>query len=436
MIGRSVSIVLGGLLLVWPAFVNGYPVVFSDTGAFLAQLLTPFMLWDKPYIYGPILAVVSLTLTLWLPALAQGCVLSWLLWRLQSVFRAPSPALHLALCLFLSIASAAPWFAALLMPDIFAPVTVLSLFVLAYDPTGRRWVLQALAAFAIASHLTHLVIAAACLAVLLLLRPRSVPRAGAPLLIALALLLATNAIGHGRFGISPFGSVFALARLVADGPAADYLAESCPASGYHMCGWVGRLPDNGDEFLWQPKGPVWTTPGGPIALAPEASHIVQATILSRPLEVAYAALRNTLTQLVTLRLDEVISGNWLDETVGLRLRAHFPVSEQARFQAGAQRDDRLRAIGSPLQTPQMVFLALGALGTVGVLVLGWRRAPDLAALAALILAGVLANAFATGALSGPHDRYGARIAWLLLLAPALYVMARSTASGEERTIAS
>jgi len=66
------SILLGGGLLVWPAFANGYPLLFSDTGAFLAQLLVPFMVWDKPYVYGPVLAVVSLKLTLWLPALAQG----------------------------------------------------------------------------------------------------------------------------------------------------------------------------------------------------------------------------------------------------------------------------------------------------------------------------------------------------------------------------
>ena len=33
----------------------------------------------------------------------------------------------------------------------------------------------------------------------------------------------------------------------------------------------------------------------------------------------------------------------------------------------------------------------------------------------MVLAALLANAFATGALSGPHDRYQARIAWLVLL---------------------
>jgi hypothetical protein len=48
-----------------------------------------------------------------------------------------------------------------------------------------------------------------------------------------------------------------------------------------------------------------------------------------------------------------------------------------------------------------------------------KRQPVLAGLALTIALGILANAFATGALSGPHDRYGARIAWLVLLPPLL-----------------
>ena len=60
----------------------------------------------------------------------------------------------------------------------------------------------------------------------------------------------------------------------------------------------------------------------------------------------------------------------------------------------------------------------------------WRTDRALATLAALALVALLANAFATGALSGPHDRYQARIAWLVLLAPALFVVQRYAARAE------
>ena len=118
---QTCTIAAGGILLIWPALANGYSLLFSDTGTFLAQLLTPLMSWDKPWIYGPVLVVLSLKLTLWLPALVQGLCVSSVLWLVQLVVCPPSAAWHLGLCLLLAIGSAAPWFASLLMPDFLAP---------------------------------------------------------------------------------------------------------------------------------------------------------------------------------------------------------------------------------------------------------------------------------------------------------------------------
>jgi hypothetical protein len=430
------AIAAGAVLLMWPALMNFYPLLFSDTGAFLAQALEPFMIWDKPWIYGPALAVFSARLTLWLPALAQAGMLSWLLWRLQAVFFPARPRYHFALCAVLAVGSAAPWVASSLMPDILAPVTVLCLFLIGFAPTRLRgWQIIGLTTFAIAAHLAHLVIAAACIALFLVLRPRVVPRAAAPLAGALALLMITNLVGHGRLSVSPYGAVFALARLTADGPARDYLQEACPAAGYHLCAWVDRLPADSDAFIWDPDGPAWSIAGGAPALAPEAARIVVATIETRPLAVVRVALANTWAQLTRVRLGDTLGNYWLDETVGLRLRTYFPASEESRFHAARQFRDRLTEIAMPLNVPHAALLMLGALGTVVVAIGCRRHAPRLAALAVVTLVGVLGNAFATGALSGPHDRYQARIAWLLLLAPALYIMRRISSDGA-RTSAS
>ncbi len=57
----------------------------------------------------------------------------------------------------------------------------------------------------------------------------------------------------------------------------------------------------------------------------------------------------------------------------------------------------------------------------------------MAGLAAVVLTALLANAFATGALSGPHDRYQARLAWLVLLAPLAYAARLDTSDGAVRT---
>ncbi len=152
-------------------------------------------------------------------------------------------------------------------------------------------------------------------------------------------------------------------------------------------------------------------------------------------------LGNTAEQLLFLSLDEVLGNYWLEETVGEKLRRHFPPAEYARFSASRQRADTLRAVAAPLQAPQAALLGLAALGCLLTGLATFRHDQRLGEFAILVLTGVLANAFATGALSGPHDRYQARIAWLLVLPPLLlclrlYATMRATSAGADRTRAS
>ena len=434
----ALAVLAGAMLLVWPALVNGYPILFTDTHAFLVQAGQPRMVWDKPFTYGPFLRLFHEGVSLWLPLAAQGLILSHLLWLTAKALGQARAGGHLLLCAVLAAGSAAPWFVSLLMPDIFAPVTVLCLFLLGFgvrlSTRERAWV-GVLATAAIAFHLTHLIIAAACIAAGLLLRPgRRTLRMALPLLAALAVLVLTNAVGFGRFGVSPFGAVFALARLVGDGPAAAVIRRSCPQAGWHICAFAARLPTDSDDFMWNPQGPVWTAPGGPERFAAEAGTIVARTLREEPLWVARTALANTLRQLPMVRLGDVLKPDGLETSVTGSLRAYFPPAEMDRFHAALQANGRLEAVAAPLNPAQGLLLLAAALATAWQLgralhAHGGRGAdPTRAALPALVLAALLANAFACGALSGPHHRYQARIAWLVLLPPLLPRLVRRPAA--------
>ncbi len=422
----------GGFLLCWPALLNGYPIVFSDTGAFLAQTILPAMIWDKPYIYGPFLHLFHWRVTLWLPMLAVALGLSHLLWLAQrAVWGAARPKAHLWLCAGLAAATSAPWFATLLMPDIFAPALVLCLYLLGFSALSQweaGWV-TLVATLCAAAHLSHLPLAAALIVLTALLARRVMPvlRVAAPLALALALLVGTNWLGHGRLAVSPYGSVFALARLVADGPAARVIEAACPAAAWHMCRWAGRLPTNSDDFLWSETGPVWSEredgaqPGGPISLAPEASRIVALTMQLYPMEVAVNAVRNAFIQLFRADVGDVLGNEHLASTVGLRLeQGGFPAWEQAGFRDGLQFQGGLRSAAGATTWLHPWVLAAAALAA---LLAWWRahRAGDEPRLrfVLFVLVGLSANALATGALSMPHHRYQARIIWLLPLAAAL-----------------
>ena len=62
-----------------------------------------------------------------------------------------------------------------------------------------------------------------------------------------------------------------------------------------------------------------------------------------------------------------------------------------------------------------------------------RRFDAPARLAATVAVALLANAFVCGALSGPHDRYGARIAWIATFTVVIAVLPTITSFAAERT---
>ena len=389
--------------------------------------LEPSMGWDKPWVYGPILALFHWRTTLWGPLVVQGLLTSYVLWLTQSVLHTPRSHQHLLLCFALAIGTAAPWFTSTLMPDLFTPLVPLCIFVLAFAPLRlsprQRLIAAAIGTIAIAAHLSHLILAASCIAVIGVVQ-RAIPwRPAATLAVALAFLLASNAIGHGIVSLSPYGSVFALARLVGDGPARAYIDRVCPEAGYRLCAWKGRLSADSDEFLWHPQGPLWADEFSPMAFAPEATRIVSATLAAYPLEIARAAAANTARQLGRVQLGDTLVPDHLDAAVRPKLEAYFPAAELRRYDTSRQRQGRLAKAAQPFHILQTALLLLGAAATIALLIQGLRhptplRYPTpLTALAALVLAALLVNAFATGAFSTVHDRYQARIAWLVLLPP-------------------
>ena len=289
--------------------------------------LLPSMGWDKPFAYGPFAALTSLRLSLIPTALAaaQTALLSYVLWATQSAFAPPSPRRHLVLCLILAAGTAAPWFASTIMPDAFTPLVALGLLTAAgHLPRRHALPILLVTTFAITTHLSHLVLAASLIAALALSRRRIPWRAPASLAAALLFLLTTNVIGRGRLAISPYGSVFALARLIADGPARDYLARTCPNPAIALCAWRNQLTSDSDQFLWDPASPFWSDPLPLPEFAAQASAIVAGTLRTEPLQVLRSAYRNAAHELIRVDLGDTLGNDFLTDTIPPRLPALVP----------------------------------------------------------------------------------------------------------------
>ena len=392
----------------------------------------PEVPWDKTQAYGPFLHLFHWRWSLWPPMAAQLLIASHLIWLAQRAVRGMAGAAwHLGVCAGLAALTAAPWFLSTLMPDAFTALVPLALFLLAFGGLSRGealWV-GVLAVLSIASHLSHLPTVLAVLVAIALLARRAgpVPRASAPAVLAVLLLCTANAIAFGRFTPSPHGSAFLLARLQADGPAVTLLRARCPASGWHLCAFTDRLPMDSDAFLWNESSPLNREADGTLRRmgamrgAAEAQVIVAATIAAYPMEVARAALGNALVQLTKTQVGDTLVADHLDRSARLAIEDHFPPEALAAFDAGAQAQGRLPALAAPLLLPHLPILLAAALLAPWLM---WRHSGAAGALVAIALVALLANAAAAGALSKPHDRYQARIAWLLPLAVGLALLPR------------
>ena len=88
-----------------------------------------------------------------------------------------------------------------------------------------------------------------------------------------------------------------------------------------------------------------------------------------------------------------------------------PAMRAARQQQGELSFTAINALHYPLALIAMALLPF-------IVWLAWRKTipAALGELAATVALALLANAFVCGALSNPHDRYGARMVWLATLA--------------------
>jgi len=297
------------------------------------------------------------------------------------------------------------------------------------------WI-AALSALAAAVHLSHIPLALGLLLLVMLLRRqmRPVLRCAAPLLAALLFILGTNWLTLGRVTLSPHGSVFLLARLQEDGSAVRLLRERCPDSGWYLCDFLDALPMDTDRFLWSADSPPNRDAAGQpraegnIRLAPEAAAVVGATLRAYPFEVLRDGLANGAEQLFRTRLRDTFSSSDLHGFAAVALDEGFPPREQRAFRASGQMRGWLAEL--PLGWVHQPVLLMAALVILGA---WWRMARSPASerdskrlgLVLFVLAGVTGNAFATGPLSKPHDRYQSRIAWLLPLGAILVLSPRA-----------
>lgn len=432
------AIGLAALLLIWPALWNGYPLVFADTGTYLGQALIGYAGWDRPPFYSLFIHGLHWRLSLWPVVIGQGLIMAHLLHLVLRVQRQPGPVPLVVTSAALAMLSGLPFVTTQIMPDLFTGVVVLCIWLLAFQwgalSRRERIYLLLLSSLAVVVHQSHvpLAIGLAGLATLLIgLRRGPVPalrglgRMLAPTALAVMALIAINGVAHRALSISPFGSVFLATRLIFDDTGRAYLDRHCPDIGYRICAVRDQIGTGTEHnlFLWTLTGPLYTELGGPKAWAPEAKAIVRGVLAENPGGVLLDAMRNTLHQLVTMASGDGLEP-WRSQPGPEPIIARYFPREHEAYLASRQQMGELYAFVHGL-TP--LHLAVFCLGLVAI---GLRRRWSLSelGLVALLLAALIGNAAITGGLSGPADRYQARLLWLSLFVAMIVLLPRLRAA--------
>jgi hypothetical protein len=316
----------------------------------------------------------------------------------------------------------------MLLTDIFAGLSVLSLFLLVLHGdkllATEKGALFVFTAFAAASHSATLGVLAGLCGLALLARPwlrtrMALPALGlgaAALVTGAAMLLATNYALSGQFSWTPGGYGVAFGRMMQDGIVARYLKDHCPQAELKeqfkeqlkLCPYRDALPATADEFLWGGHS-VFNTLGRFEGLEGEMGFIVTDSLKAYPLWQAEAALAATGQQLIDVATGEGTNG-WIPHTYGI-IGRYIPGELRAMRAAHQQHWDIDFPTINRLHVPVALASMLVVLALVGH-ALSRRRLDDLTLLAATVTFALLGNAVICAVISGPHDRYGARMVWI------------------------
>ena len=229
------------LCLMIPPLYNSYPMVTSDSGAYINNAWIIHIPQDRPIGYSIFIRLASLSgISLWGVVIAQSLLLAFFLQYITRYLLGYHyhHFIFIAISLLTGVATSAGWFSGQIMPDIFTPLLLLSMCILFFIPIQKKvwlWTLYIFILGCILLHNSNLLITLLLSLLVILyafvLKRKELYRPATALImisitgwITLSLLVAIA--GRG-FRPSSATHIFIMSRMVENGILDAYLDENC-----------------------------------------------------------------------------------------------------------------------------------------------------------------------------------------------------------------
>ncbi|TAL59415.1 MAG: hypothetical protein EPN85_09350, partial [Bacteroidetes bacterium] len=238
-------------VLLWPAIYNGYPIVYPDTGAYIASGFYGTVPVDRPIIYGLLVRHVSMLYSLWFVVVLQGIIAVFLIAETLKVLKVRFDVLWvLAISVFISLCTTCGYYIGQVMPDIFTSYMWWSLGLILLKDGKRSVSYILLYIVMVVSSTTHLsnfsgllLFSGVLLPIAFVFRKRNIIKKLLLLpAISVLVMLSTNFIIEENFFLSKAPNVFFSAKLNSTGVLKDFLQKNCATAKYLLCDYQEILP--------------------------------------------------------------------------------------------------------------------------------------------------------------------------------------------------
>jgi hypothetical protein len=437
---------LAAFTLLIPAFYNGYPLVYSDTGSYVASGMDLVIPEHRTIMYGLFIRFFSFNFSIWLVVFVQSLIVSYVLWHITRVInKTISKRLFLIGLALLSWFTGLGWYTSQIMPDIFTVTAIGTLLLLALKKDYKIYqkvIFSLLLVFSINAHFSNYLISIlTVLGLFVITRTKFIPNAKKELSFLLPTIIVTLSILTGSlinyavgstFKINQGSHVFLMGKMLDSGVLKSFLDDECKNDNYVLCNCKDSLPVTSRELLWNTNSPLYQNGGWTGSEKP--FNDILFDIFTSPKHLALFTYNTILSSVSQLFQNDVGSGlvsNWYKDPTSppyAQIAKHFPFElnqyKQSR-QNGNLWDQGLDFTFINYINNMFLVISLGLLFYIFTSKTK-RKSIDIHAQLIIVtfFLGIVVNAIVVGSLANVYDRLQSRISWMLIFCMLLLLLSK------------